>query len=1041
MNGVMRVSIFVVFMVGVSLGIAAQPDWENQAVIGINKEPARATLIPYGTVEKAIDRGQSEYQLDLNGTWKFNYVFTPDKRPMDFYKPSVDVRAWDDITVPSCWEMQGHGQPIYSNVAYPFDVKPPFIKGHNGNPVGSYRRTVTIPSSWKDRQVFIHFDGVLSAFYVWVNGERVGYSQDSYMASEFDVTPYLKRGKNVVAVQVFRWCDGSYLEDQDGWRMSGIFRDVYLYSTPQVRVRDFFASCDLDERYVDAKLKIAASVRSYPRKKTGSGDYTVKALLVDSDNGNKVVATIQKPVRLSKDEQSVLLEADVKAPRKWTHETPNLYTLVVALLDGEDVIEAQSCRFGFREIEVKDSQFYLNGKSIIFLGVNRVEHDPVGGKTVSRENLVKDVALAKKYNINCIRTAHYPQVPEFYALCDEYGIMVIDEANVETHAFGFYDNALATNPTWMASHVMRAEAMVQRDKNHPCVVQWSHGNEAGTGINFSAMDKRVKELDSTRPTHYHILRDFDEVDIRGGGFDRRYLPMHALEAAAKDDDPRPILVNEYAHAMGNALGNLTEYVEMFEKYPKLIGACIWDWVDQGILKKHESGEMFYAYGGDFGDRPNANNFCLNGVLLSDRSETAKALAAKKAYQRIRFAYDAATAQLEIHNKRYFKAMNDVDVIWELREEGKTVKKGTLGCIPVAAGTKKQVSMKSVLPALKKSCESVLIVSATLKDDHFWAPVGYDVAWDQFVLSGPFENAVPANPGIKIKVKDAAEIFRITGKGFEIVFDKSSGTIASAAYGGKTCFEDGPKPLFERAPTDNDGGRYSNRNRRKYCKQWVDAGIHALKTRVTSVETSFVATEAVVKVVKEIKADNKDAGFNVSEKYTIDGKGRIRIDYDIKPFGKMPQSLPRMGSVMTVPEGFETFTWYGRGPQHSYNDRKRGVKFGLYSGTIDEQFVNYPTPQENGNKTDVRWLSVTNKAGKGIKVYGVNPIEASIHHYSLQNLITARHTYELKKLPHAYLYVDYMNGGVGNASCGNCPPLEKYHVKAKPVSYTIMIEGM
>lgn len=1015
----------------------ALPDWENPDVLAVNKEPGRTTAVPYPDVQSAMVRQQSPYQLSLNGTWKFLYAGKPEERPTDFFNPSFDVGGWKDIAVPACWEMQGFGTPIYTNVRYPFDKEPPKITGRNGNPVGSYRREFDIPAAWKGRRVFLHFDGVLSAFYVWVNGKKAGYSQDSFTSHEFDITEHLTRGRNTLAVQVFRWCDGSYLEDQDGWRMSGIFRDVYLYSTPQVRIRDFFVTCDLDKDYRDAELNLDVFVKDYLKDK--GAEYAVEAMLVDTDKDERIVASMRTALQASKDEPATL-KASVKNPRKWSHESPNLYTVVVALKDKEgEVLEAQSCRFGFRELAVRDGQFFVNGQSVIFKGVNRVEHDPVEGKTVSRANLLKDVILAKRYNVNCIRTAHYPQAPEFYALCDEYGVMVIDEANVESHAFGFRDNEIAEDPIWKKAHIARAEAMILRDRNHPCIVQWSHGNEAGSGPNLAAMDKRAKELDQTRFTHYHILEKLPMVDVRGGAFERRYLPMHALEAAATDEDPRPILVNEYAHAMGNGLGNLTEYVEMFEKHPKLIGACIWDWVDQGIFKKNDQGVEFVAYGGDFGDWPNSGNFCLNGVLMADRSETAKALEMKAAYKDVAFSFDPSESRLEIRNKRYFKDLSDIEVQWELRINGVTGQKGVISEANPGPGDMKTVSMSELLPGQKPGEEHVLVLSAVLKQATKWAPAGYDVAWDQFVLTGPYRNKVPPIQGTPVTVEENDAAVTIAGKGFTIRFDKSKGTIASASYSGVEVFRDGPKPLFERAPTDNDGGRYGNRNARKYCKQWVDAGINMLETHLLSFDVKASETEIRIEARKKINAQQKSNGFNIVEKYSVDGAGTIRIHYDIKPYGKFPVSLPRIGSFMAIPEGFDKFTWYGRGPHHSYNDRKQGAKLGLHSGSIDEQWVSYPCPQENGNKTDVRWLRVTDKEGKGIKVYGSEPIEASIHHYELKNLIQARHTYDLKKLPHSYLYIDYQNGGVGNASCGNCPPLPKYHVKATPLQYTIVIE--
>ncbi len=1031
----MRVLVAVICLMA-SLTFA-QNDWEDQSVISINKEPARSQMVPAANLKGALKpMEKSPYYRSLNGTWKFNYVPMPDKRPMDFFKTGVDVSGWDDIEVPSCWEMKGYGTPIYTNIKYPFEKDPPFIKGDNGNPVGSYRRTFTIDNKWKKRQVVIHFDGVLSAFYIWVNGQKVGYSQGSFTAAEFNITDFLREGENVLAVQVFRWCDGSYLEDQDGWRMSGIFRDVYLYSAPNVHVRDFFVSCDLDEDYKDAQLRIEAKVKNYLPQK--ADPFQIQAVLFDTQTGRQVVTAKQVISELpGEKEKQITLTASVKAPRKWTHETPNLYAVAVLLKDEKgDTIEAQSCRFGFREIEIRDSQFFLNGKSIIFKGVNRVEHDPVEGKTVSRENLLKDIKLAKKYNINCIRTAHYPHAPEFYDLCDEYGIMVIDEANVESHEFRFKNNQLANDPTWEKAHVARTESMVLRDKNHPCVLQWSHGNEAGVGPNFVAMDKRAKQLDPTRPTHYHILEDLDAFDIRGGT-PQRYLKIRDLEKVANDNDPRPFLLNEYAHAMGNAVGNLTEYMETFEKHPKLIGGCIWDWVDQGVLKKHQNGETFYAYGGDFGDDPNSGNFCLNGLVMSDRSETAKCMETKKVYQNIAFRrVFEGSPKLEIHNKFYFTDLSDVDIRWTILEDGRPFESGSHGCVRVEPGLKKLVPLNFEASQLKPGKEYIMTVSAVLNKPTLWAEKGHEIAFEQFALQPWQFGRMPASLAVgKLRLEEDDKQARISGKAFTVVFDKTEGIIHSADYSGKTFFSDGPKPNFWRAPTDNDG------HKKGLEDQWKQAGLAQLTTDVKFFNISRPDSSIVITIQKGLSNNKtKKSGFNITERYTIDARGQIRIKYNIKPFGKLPDSLPRIGTQLTVPEGYETFTWYGRGPHHSYVDRKAGAKFGFYSGNIDEQFVNYPAPQENGNKTDIRWLTVTNRQGKGIKVYGSQPLNASIHHYDLTNLTEADHTYDLKRLPHSYLYVDYRQGPIGNASCGPAA-LEKYYLKPKPVQFEVVIEPL
>ncbi|WP_372806492.1 glycoside hydrolase family 2 TIM barrel-domain containing protein [Pontiella sp.] len=576
-----------------SFGERPQNDWENPAVTGINQEPRHATMVPFASMEQAsLNKSDSPYVQSLNGIWKFHWVKTPEERPMEFFKSDFDDSAWNGIEVPSCWQMKGYGTPIYTNIEYPFDKNPPFIGGANGNPVGSYRRTFALSSDWKGREVFIHFAGVDSAFYIWVNGKRVGYSQGSRTPAEFNLTPYLQPGNNELAVQVFRWCDGSYLEDQDGWRMAGIFREVYLFSTPQVHIRDFFVTPELDADYRHAVLNVDVSLKNYGQSIEQNTELEV--VLCDRSNNRIGSASATVPSLVAGAETTTALKIPVEHPEKWTHETPNLYHVFILQQRGGKTVEAVTCRTGFRKIEIRDSQVLLNGQPVLIKGVNRVEHDPVHGKTVPLEYLALDIKLMKRHNINCIRTAHYPHDPALYELCDEWGMLVVDEANVESHGMRYGDESLAKQPEWKDQHVERAMNMVERDKNHPCVVMWSHGNEAGNGPNIVAMDEFCHARDPSRPTHYHFQEGPRSCDVIGGGAlgkkQNRYLALDLLEQhATYDKDLRPYLLNEYAHAMGNAVGNLTEYVELFEKYPKLIGGCIWDWIDQGLVKEGPDG--------------------------------------------------------------------------------------------------------------------------------------------------------------------------------------------------------------------------------------------------------------------------------------------------------------------------------------------------------------------------------------------------------------------------------------------------------------------
>ncbi len=1027
-----------------SRAVAAN-DWENQAVIAINKEPARATAHPGATIAQALgDRERSPYCQSLNGKWRFKWSADVNQRPTGFYKPEFNDAQWGTIDVPSCWQMRGHGIPIYTNIQYPFVKNPPLVRRESGNPVGSYRKIFTVPESWDGRAVFVHFDGVKAGFYLWVNGQKVGYSQGSATDAEFNITKHLKSGENLIAVEVFRWTDGSYLEDQDGWRMSGIYRDVYLYSTANVHVRDFFVTTDLDAQYQDAILTVDAKVRNLGASLAKG--LQLEARLLDADGS--VVTTLRQAVDgvAPGKENAVQLRGEVANPRKWSHEQPNLYRLALVLKDADGkTTGVVGCRIGFREVEVRNQQVLLNGKPVMFKGVNRVEHDLDEGKTVPLATTIRDVKLFKQNNINCVRTAHYPHDTRLYDLCDEYGILVIDEANVESHGMRYGPESLAKDPTWQKAHVERAVAMIERDKNHPSVVMWSHGNEAGNGVNIVAMDDAARRLDPTRPTHYHFDGEPESCDVLGGrshnpgnpnGWNR-YLSLATLEAHANGDDPRPFLLNEYAHAMGNALGNLAEYQAMFDKHPKLIGGCIWDWADQGLWQTKD-GQRFIAYGGDFGDHPNSGNFCLNGVVLSDRGETGKLAECKKVFQNVAFTLrHKANCTVELHNKYLFNDLSQYTVDWQLLEEGKPVKTGTLGTVTVAPQQRKTVTLPIDRSTFHADREYIVTVSLRLKSDRPWAKRGFEQAWEQFVLQ-PRDYLKAANLKIAghVKLDQSPNRITLTTGDKKIVFDTTTGWFTRYAVGDKVLIEGGRGLHFWRAPTDNDG-RFKND---RYAGTWYKAGLDQLTTTVADYQVDRISDSHVqLRFAYDISAQ-KQAWFDCQITFDVFGDGSVKVDTVIEPKGKnQPTSLPRVGVQLQLPKGLEQFTWYGRGPWHSYIDRKHGVKLGLYTGTIDDQFVNYPRPQENGNKTDVRWLSVTDDRGHGLRVAGLNPFEASIHHYETMNLTNAWHTYELNKTPHSFLNIDYRNGPIGNASCGNIPPLDKYKLKPTRMRYHFVIQ--
>jgi len=1022
----------------------AQNDWENEQVIGINKEPVHATFFPLSSVAETFEDGMnSQWVQLLNGTWRFNWVANADERPKDFYQVDFDASRWADIQVPSCWQMQGYGIPIYTNITYPFDKNPPKIAGANGNPVGSYLRTFKLPENWKNREVFIHFDGVSSAFYIWVNGKKVGYSQGSRTPAEFNLTSYLQKGENKMAVQVFRWCDGSYLEDQDGWRMSGIFRDVYLYATPKMQIQDLFVTTDLDEHYRDAVIDVNIKLKNYGKRTFKNGSLEFKLLDANANEVNITGETAEPLTDFKPGESAeIILKAKVTNPSKWSYETPVLYKACVLLRDNQELSEVVACNTGFREIEIRDRELLLNGKPVLFKGVNKVEHHPVYGKTTTREWLEKEVVLMKQHNINSIRTAHYPPDPYLCDLCDRYGILLIDEANVESHGMGYGVESLAKDPTWEKAHVQLLRSMIQRDKNHPSVILWSHGNEAGNGVNFVAMNEEAHRLDPTRPTHYHFAESPISSDVIGGWkrgkgpvWQGRYLEVADLYKYQFSDDPRPFILNEYAHAMGNAMGNLKEYVDAFEEVDGLIGGHIWDWVDQGILQKTPEGVEYFAYGGDFGDQPNDKNFCLNGIVLPDLGITPKTIEVKRVYQNIGFRWLNGNV-LEITNKNRHTSLDDITFYWRILENGHDFDSGKLK-ENVEAGITENIEIPIDYSQFQKDKEYLLTISARKDNETLWSPKNFEIAYDQFVLQEwNFNSDLPNKDEGKLRIDDSGDFVTASGNNFVFRFNKKDGIIDEYKIEGESILLQGPTLQVWRAPTDNDGSYWPDGTNKRTCKLWLDAGLNEMQNAVKSFEIEASGSDRLAFVTTCVLSNQKNtAGFNYEVTYMVFSDGTFSMDTKVEPFGELP-NLPRLGYRLILPDDFNRFQWYGRGPHENYTDRKVGALIGDYSGTVDEQFTYYVVPQENGNKTDVRRAKLTTSIGIGLQVSGNSPLETSVHHFSAQALSDAVHTYELRKENKTYWNIDYRQGGLGGNSCGPLP-LEKYLLKPRPAQFSLL----
>ncbi|HEX2949898.1 MAG TPA: glycoside hydrolase family 2 TIM barrel-domain containing protein [Armatimonadota bacterium] len=1006
-------------------------DWENPHVLAIHREPAHATFIPYDTTDNALtrERGASPWFRLLNGDWKFHYAPTPVDAPQDIAGLPNEAATWNTIPVPSSWQMLGYGKPNYTNVMYPYPVDRPRVPQEN--PVGTYYRTFNVPADWQQRQIFLSFQGVNAAFYVWVNGEKVGYSQGSHIPSEFNITAYVHEGENAIAVQVYQWCDGSYMEDQDMWRLSGIFRDVYLYSTAQVHLHDFAVRTLLDEQYCDATLKLHIALKNY-------GQNAVKGLRIQAsllDDKRQVV--FAQPVAdavavAGDDEIAVDFTTPVVNPHKWTAETPALYELLLELVDADGtVIEVATCHVGFRQVEIKDCQLLVNGVSIKIQGVNRHDTHPDLGHAVSLEAMIKDVTLMKQHNINAVRTSHYPNDPRWLDLCDEYGLYVIDEADLEAHGFCFTGdfNELSNDPEWKDAYLDRAERMVERDKNHPSIIMWSLGNESGYGTNHDAMYAWIHAADATRPVHYEGAWQVPgTMDV----LSRMYPSVEEIiKEGQKTDDPRPFFMCEYAHAMGNGPGGLKEYWEAIREYPRLIGGCIWEWADHGIRQFTETGKEWFAYGGDFNDFPNDGDFCIDGLNFPDRIPHSGLIEYKKIIEPVEVAaVDLATGKIRIHNRYKFLSLAHLAGSWALLEDDTILQQGTLPTLDVAADGDMELTLPYTLPAGKAGAEYWLNLHFTLAEATKWAQRGFEVAWAQLnvPVETPKVNALPVNRMPALRCEETDRTIMLAGEDFRLQVDKFYGRIADWQYQGMPLLNAGPRINVWRAPTDNDVN---------VANEWRKAGYDRIMHYVNGVEMTHVAPNAVQWVVETILgAYGMKSRFTCQYTYTLYGSGDLLIETHVDPLAELPH-LPRLGLQFAMPDGFTRFAWYGRGPHENYVDRQQSAPIGIYHGTVDEQHVPYVFPQENGNKGDVRWATITNLRGSGLLAVGQPLLNVSVHHYTPEDLTKARHTYELAKRHETIVNLDYALGGLGSNSCGP-GPLEQYLLKPEAMTFAMRL---
>ena len=1024
---------FIILTISIIASANAQNDWENEKIFCRHKEPGHATLMPYDDTNEALvgDRTKSKYYQSLNGMWKFKWFPKPGDANIEFYSENYNTNEWDDISVPASWQLEGYGTPIYTNVNYPFQpVDPPNIP--DNNPVGCYTRSFKIPEAWHGREIFLHFDGVKSAFYLWINGKKVGYSQGSATPAEFNITPYLKNNMNTASVKVFRWSDGSYLEDQDAWRLSGIYRDVYLFATPKIHIRDFMVQTDLDDDYRDAVLNVMVEIQNYKNRKCSN--CTMELDLYDS-NDKLIKGSVIKKITINrKEKKSFNLSMQVQNPLKWSAELPNLYTLIMKLKNKRDnTIEVQSVKVGFREVEIRNGQLLVNGQAIMIKGVNRHEHDPDHGRTISEDLMIKDIKLMKQFNINAVRTSHYPNYPRWYELCDQYGLYLIDEANLETHALW---SKFTKDPDWKAAFIDRAQRMVVRDKNHPSIIIWSLGNEAGYGPNHEAMAEWIRRYDPTRPIHYEATdpgytAEPSHFDIIAN----MYPSVERMIELTEKDTTRPVIICEYAHAMGNSVGNLYKYWDAIERYPRIQGAFIWDWVDQGLRQKSVDGKEWFAYGGDFGEELTDSNFCINGLVFPDRKIQPELFEVKKVYQSIKVApVNQSKGIYKITNGYDFMNMEQFEIHWSLLADGKQIRNGILGKRNLKPGMSEIVTIPYDPNMIKPGYEYFLDISFKLSETTPWADNGHEIAWYQFELSDniPSIDQVAVDEMPDLDLKETKDLIEISGQQFSVTFSKQLGTITSYEINRNKIIATGPLPNFWRAPTDNDAGG----DERSYKYRWQKAGLDALKSTVKNVNISRI-NDKIVRIKVDFVLKGTDDDILQTIDYTIHGNGNILIDNKVTVGNDLPP-LPKVGLCFEVDNDFDNLIWYGRGEHESYCDRKLGARIGTYKGKVAEQYVPYVKPQENGNKSDVRWACLHNDRGVGMLVIGVPLFNISAHHYSLTNLTEAKHTTDITIRDQITLNLDHKLMGLGGDDSWNPRTHDEFLLKSATYQYKIQL---
>ena len=1037
------------------------PDWMNPLVVGRNKLPAHAMLWPYASAESAATRAAENDGLvrSLNGTWAFRYVPRPEQIPAALTDPSADLSDWDELPVPSCWQMHGYGRPEYANWQYPWPAEQ-FPNVPAENPVGCYRRRFHVPADWAGQRIVLRFEGVDSAMYVYVNGREIGYSQGSRTPAEFDISDAVQPGENHLAVAVYQWSDGSYLEDQDMWWLSGIFRDVRLYATPKAHLADARVVATLDDAYTIGRLDVTVTTANgAPAELDGAA---LQVALTDADGAEVFGQTVALSAIPAGGQTHTHLAGDVPDVAAWSAELPNLYTLVLTLRDPAGaVLQASPLQVGFRRIEWTDGQLRVNGRAVTLAGANRHEFHPTGGWAITEADMREDIRLLKAFNLNCVRCSHYPDHPRWYELCDAHGIYLIDEADIECHGMQGIErldhdwssaddkrttersgrkmcpqfahiqgsvDILASHDDWAAAFADRIERMLLRDRNHPSVIVWSMGNEAGFGKHFVAAAEWIHRTDPTRPVLYCQAGSHPCVDI----LVHSYPVLRALDDRCESpSEHRPLIMAEYSHAMGNSVGNLTETWELVDRHVRLIGGCVWEWCDQGIERQAEKGQRYYAYGGDFGEEPNSENFVIDGVVYPDRRPHASMWEYKKVVQPVTAELlDVRDARIRVHNRYHFRDLSHLRLHWAVQRDGGDEASGTLDPLATPAGGVETLDLPINVAALARDGGGEYWLTLRFRDGE------HEVAWEQFRL--PLDVApAPARPAVVERPErhEAEEGIELTAGRTRARFDAATGELTSLRFGAGELIAAPPRGSFWRAPLDNDVGCSWAE---QLAEHWQQCGLDRLEAADWQVTAGDGPEGPTVESRCILEADGRPR-VRSRLLWTLHATGELGLTVQFGFEGPM-KYLPRAGLDVKLPQGLEQFTWFGRGPHENYCDRKAGAAMGLYSATADELYEPYAMPQENGARCDCRWLAAGNDRGEGLVILARPVVAFTAQHYTTEDLAAARHTCELTRRPEITLKLDHMHTGVGNASCG--PAVLQWHrAKPGPMGFDLLLRPL